>query len=27
MGLLIYSFGELLLPIEETSDEVSHNGK
>ncbi|WP_052427651.1 NrfD/PsrC family molybdoenzyme membrane anchor subunit [Neobacillus niacini] len=27
MGLLIYSIGELLLPIEETSEEVSHNGK
>lgn len=27
MGLLIYSFGEFLLPIDETSDEVSHNGK
>ncbi|MEH7011813.1 NrfD/PsrC family molybdoenzyme membrane anchor subunit [Neobacillus niacini] len=27
MGLLIYSIGELLLPIEETAEEVSHNGK
>ncbi|MEH7500569.1 NrfD/PsrC family molybdoenzyme membrane anchor subunit [Neobacillus drentensis] len=27
MGLLIYSIGEVLLPIEETAEEVSHNGK
>lgn len=27
MGLLIYSIGELLLPIEETAEEVSHNGQ